>query len=304
MKNSTRKVPKKNWLVIIFIIVFLFLLGSGVYASVVYYNAKNTINNKIYSPVEAINPNDSKNKIKAAGALNILLMGVKKEDGKESTDVMMILSLEPEKDTMRLISVPRSTRTQIADGNINDRVSNAYMYNGVEGSVSTMENFLEVDIDYYVSMNMTGFEEFIDELGGITVENDMEWNDGTYSFKEGLIDLDGDKASHFVRDREEDPNQNFGRTKRQRKVVQGVISRGARVGTVPKVNKLIHTLGRNMAANLDFDDIKKLLTKYKNTRKNIINYYIEGNETYIDGESYLIVPEDERQKVHDMLTNG
>src|SRR5699024_11767723 len=67
---------------------------------------------------------------------------------------------------------------------------------------SDLENFLEVDIDYYVSMNMTGFEEFIDELGGITVENDMEWNDGTYSFKEGLIDLDGDKASHFVRDRD------------------------------------------------------------------------------------------------------
>src|SRR5699024_12384966 len=103
MKNTTRKVPKKNWLVIILIIVFLFLLGSGVYASVVYYNAKNTINNKIYSPVEAINPNDSKNKIKAAGALNILLMGVKKENGKENKEGMMILSLETENNTRNVI---------------------------------------------------------------------------------------------------------------------------------------------------------------------------------------------------------
>src|SRR5690625_644843 len=136
---------------------------------------------------------------------------------------------------------------------------------------------------------MAVYKQLVDELGTITVNNDVEWSDGKYDFNFGPTEMDGDKTMAFVRMRKEDPDGDFGRTKRQRQVIQGIINEGASAASVPKINSLIDILGNNMSTNMDFDDMKNLLSNYRDTRKKFDEYQMKGTGTKIGGIYYLLV---------------
>src|SRR5699024_11686849 len=108
----------------------------------------------------------------------ILLMCVDARGAdKGRSDALMVLTLNPKTDSMQIVSIPRDTRVEIAGRGTQDKINHAYAFGGADMAVNTVENFLDVDMDYYVSMNMEGMEELVDQLGGITVENDIEWQD-------------------------------------------------------------------------------------------------------------------------------
>lgn len=303
MKNRVkRKKPKKLWLKISLVVLMVLVLGVGTYALTIYNNAKKTVNDRMHEPVENIDTGLAKKKVAEIESLNILLLGIDADSGTRGrSDALMILSVDPKSDHMKLISIPRDTRTQIVGKGIDDKINHAYAFGGADMAIATVENFLDIDLDYYVSMNMEGFKELVDQLGKITVYNDIAWSDGRYDFGFGPTEMDGDKTMSFVRMRKQDPSGDFGRTKRQRQVIQGIVNQGATVGSVTKINGVIDVLGNNMATNLDFDDMKSLLADYRNTVKNFDDYQMKGTGKNINGIYYLMVEDDEIQKVHGMI---
>ncbi|MGY0692383.1 LCP family glycopolymer transferase [Virgibacillus sp. FSP13] len=301
-KSTKHKKSRKLWLIIPLAIIVVLILGVGIYAFSIYNNAKQTVNEKMHEPVESIDHNQAKKNMKATKPLNILLLGVdERANDRGRSDALMVLSLDPENDKMQLVSIPRDTRTTIIGKGSEDKINHAYAFGGADMSVATVENFLDISLDYYVRMNMEGLQELVDQLGTITVDNEIEWNDGKYDFNVGPVEMDGDKTMHFVRMRKKDPNGDFGRTKRQRQVIQGIVDKGASAGSVSKINGVIDILGNNMATNLDFDDMKNLMSGYKDTRKNVTSYMMKGNGTKIDGVYYLMIPDEEVEKVHGMI---
>lgn len=303
-KRTNRNKPRRLWLKIPLIIIVVLALGIGGYAFSIYNNAKKTVNDKMHEPVESIDLEATKQKVKATKPLNILLLGIDaRENDRGRSDALMVLSLNPKNDAMQLVSIPRDTRTTIVGKGIEDKINHAYAFGGTDMAVATVENFLDIDLDYYVRINMEGLQELVDELGYITVNNEIAWNDGKYHFTEGPIEMDGDKTMHFVRMRKQDPDGDFGRTKRQRKVIQGIIERGATVGSVTKIDSLMNILGNNMTTNLDFADMKKMLTGYASTRKNFTDYQVQGTGQKINGTYYLIVSDEEIAKVHGMIVD-
>src|SRR5699024_6985009 len=170
-------------------------------------------------------------------------------------------------------------------------------------AVATVENFLNIELDYYVRINMEGLEALVDEIGPITVKNDIAWNDGKYDFPEGHVDMNGDKTMDFVRMRKQDPSGDYGRTKRQRQVIEAIVKRGASVGSIPKIDSVLEILGSNMSTNMDFADMKKMFSGYRDTRHNIETYMLEGSGTTIDGIYYYQVSDEEVAKAHDMIVN-
>ena len=304
MKRSERKKPRRLWLKIPVIIVILLVLGVGAYAFSVYNNAKNTVNEKMHDPVETIDTKLTKEKLKATEPLNVLLLGIDSEDDQRGrSDAIMVMQLDPITDALTIVSIPRDTRTEIVGKGIEDKINHAYAFGGAEMSVATVENFLGVDIDYYVSINMDGLVELVDELGTITISNEVAWTDSKYDFPEGIVEMDGQKTMSYVRMRKKDPMGDFGRTHRQRKVIEGIINEGASVGSVPKFSGMLDILGTNMSTNMDFDDMKQLFSGYKDTRRNVSEYMISGSGKKIDGIYYLIVPDEEVQKAHDLLVS-
>lgn len=235
-------------------------------------------------------------------------MGVdQRANDRGRSDALMVLSLDPKKNKMQLVSIPRDTRTTIVGKGYKDKINHAYAFGGADMSVATVENFLDIDLDYYVRMNMQGLQEVVDELGTITVDNEIEWNGNKYNFTIGPTEMDGDKTMRFVRMRKQDPNGDFGRTKRQRQVIQAIVDKGASAGSITKIDSMIDILGNNMSTNMDFDDMKKLLAGYKDTRNNFVSYQVKGSGTYIENTNgqdiyYYVVSEEEIEKVHGMIS--
>ncbi|MFD2656618.1 LCP family protein [Gracilibacillus thailandensis] len=303
IKQSKKRKPL--WLKVligVLIAIFVLVIGLAIYAYSVYDNAKKTVNDQMHNEVESIDRKVTKEKVNDLEPLNILLLGVDKRPGERGrSDSLMVLTLKPKQDQMKILSIPRDTRTTIIGRGTEDKINHAYAFGGVDMSINTVENLLDIELDYYVEMNMEGLVEFIDELGGITVQNDLDWVDKGFHYAEGELNLDGKQTLGYVRMRKQDSSGDFGRTGRQRQVIEAAINKGANIASVGKINSFIDILGSNMETNMDFDDMQDLLSNYANVRHNTEEYMLQGSGKRIDGIYYYIVPDEELAKAHNMI---
>ena len=129
----------------------------------------------MYSEFPSIDTNVVKDKVNELEPLNILLLGVDARPGNSGrADALMVLSLNPNENRLQLISIPRDSRTLIIGKGYEAKINHAYAYCGTEMSISTVETFLDINLDYYVEMNMEGLAEMADSVGGIKVTNKLD----------------------------------------------------------------------------------------------------------------------------------
>jgi polyisoprenyl-teichoic acid--peptidoglycan teichoic acid transferase len=313
MSEEKIKKPKNKrplWLKLLYTflaVLLVFVIAIGIYALSTYNHAKKTVNEEIHQKVTAIDHKEVKQKVKEQKSLNILLLGVDKREGDSGrSDALIVLTLDPKNNKMQQVSIPRDTRTLIVGKGFEDKINHAYAYGGPDMTIATVENLLDIELDYFVEMNMEGLSDLIDVLGGITVQNELDWYDTGYyqkgfHYAKGELDLDGPQTMGYVRMRYQDPRGDFGRTERQRQVIKAIIDKGASFATVTKINSVIDVLGENMATNMDFDDMKNLLQNYKDVIKSQNSYMLQGSGKMINGIYYYLVPDEEVAKVHDMI---
>src|SRR5699024_5792290 len=183
-RDYKTKKKRKGDKIALLILAAIELISSG-WAGYTWNNARQTVNKRMHQSVKSIDHHLSQKKVKEREPLNILIMGIDAKSGdKGRSDSLMVMTLRPETDTMQLISIPRDTRTHIVGEGKEDKINHAYAFVEEETTIATVEKFLDIDIDYHVRMNMNGLKQLINELGGITVTNDLEWSDGTYEFAE------------------------------------------------------------------------------------------------------------------------
>ncbi|QXE01056.1 LCP family protein [Terribacillus sp. DMT04] len=305
--RKEKRKKKRTWLKVLLSIVAILVIAvvaTGFYAT---NKAKTTVNT-MQKNTDTIDKKQSTTKVKEKEKINILLLGVDQRDGDAGrSDAMMVMSLDPVNDAMKIISVPRDTRTEIVGHGTVDKINHAYAFGGIDMSVATVENFLDMEVDYFAEMNMEGLSDFVDAVGGITVNNQLDWIDEGYykkgyHYAQGEIQLNGPKAMGYVRMRHLDPNGDFGRNARQRQVIQAVIDKGASIKSVNKVDDILGALGNNVKTNMDFSTMTDLFKNYRNVRQNAENYQMQGAGTKIDGVYYYEIPQNERDKVHDMIS--
>jgi LCP family protein required for cell wall assembly len=114
----------------------------------------------------------------------------------------------------RKLSIPRDSFAEIP-GQDAQKINAAYAFGGAELQIETVSNFLGIPIDHVVIMNFTGFEDFIDAIGGVEVELDTalcadisggEANGGwTIQLEEGSNTLNGADALAYARTRKPSP---------------------------------------------------------------------------------------------------
>jgi polyisoprenyl-teichoic acid--peptidoglycan teichoic acid transferase len=305
MTKTKNKSKKRLILKIILGTFLLVLVGGGVYAYSIYNNVKDTVNEKMYTPVESIiHTPEQKEKIEKKDPLNILLMGVDERTyDKGRSDTLIVLSINPNTNSMQMVSIPRDTRTEIIGKGFDDKINHSYAFGGADMTIATVENFADIELDYYVKMNMEGLTELVDAVGGVTVTNDLDWHSGGFHYKKGELELNGEHALGYVRMRYEDSQGDLGRNGRQRQIIEAIIKKGATVGSITKINDVLDVLGDNMETNMTFDNMKDLFKNYRSAINNSSTYQVTGSGKYIDKIYYLIVPEEERLKIHEMITD-
>ncbi|MFD2662078.1 LCP family protein, partial [Paenibacillus thailandensis] len=200
--------------------------------------------------------------------INILLLGgdSRKKDEIHSADSLMIVSIDPATKKVKLLSILRDTYVKIP-GYGEDRISKAITMGGSSLAMRTVEEWAGIPIQYYVYMNLPGFINLIDVIGGIDieVEKDMNYvdsNDDPTSIyqihlKKGYQHLDGIKALQYVRFRH-DAYGDFARTERQRNLLKAVAEELKTKTTITEIPKLIEAIGLYVETNLNVDDMIKL----------------------------------------------
>lgn len=229
---------------------------------------------------------------------SLLMLGVDEREGdKGRSDTMIVLAVNPNKSSIKIVSIPRDTRTEIVGYGIEDKINHAYAFGGEEMSMATVESLLDIPIDYYVKMNMEGFKDIVDAIGGITVNNKLAFAQDGFHFAEGSIPLNGEQALSYVRMRKNDPEGDFGRQQRQRQIIQGVINKGASVSSITRFEPILEALGKNIRTNLQFSEMVDIQKNYRNAVKNVEQLQITGEGQIINRIYYQIVPEDVLMKI-------
>lgn len=291
---------KKKSLVWIIVIVLAVILSVGLYMYHVFSSTLNSIN----TPLERENSEKRTEEVDISSTppISILLMGVDERTGDAGrSDTLMYVTLNPNNNSIKMLSIPRDTRTEIIGKGTEDKINHAYAFGGIDMTIATVENFLDVPVDYYIEINMEGFQDIIDAIGGVTVENPFAFSYNGESFEEGVITLDGERALIYSQMRKDDPNGDFGRQARQRQVVQAIVKKGLSISSVAKFKDILDVVQGNVRTNLTFDEMYSIQKNYRSTVNNVEEIQIDGTGEKIDGVYYYIVSDETRSELSTIL---
>jgi polyisoprenyl-teichoic acid--peptidoglycan teichoic acid transferase len=291
---------KRKWLRITGIILLLLFVSIGAYIFNVYRSLTSAVDT-MHEPI-AREREPRPITFEEAEPFSVLMLGVDERQGdKGRSDTIIALTVNPEKNSIKMISIPRDTLTEIVGRGTQDKINHAYAFGGVEMSMDTLENFLDIPIDYYLKVNMEGFKDIVDAVGGITVNNEFAFTQSKIHFAEGAINLNGEEALAYVRMRKQDPSGDFGRQNRQRQVIQGVIDKGLSVGSLTKFDDIFEALGGNVKTNIMFDEMVDIQSKYRSAAGSIEQMQLKATGQYINGISYQLVSNEEQQRIQNEL---
>uniref|UniRef100_UPI0039804C4D polyisoprenyl-teichoic acid--peptidoglycan teichoic acid transferase TagU n=2 Tax=Bacillus TaxID=1386 RepID=UPI0039804C4D len=298
------KTMKKKILFWILGIIGVLVIAGGVYAYNVYSNVSNTLNT-VHKPLDRdkSDKRDKKVEISDNKPISILLMGVDQEDnGTGRSDSLMLFTLNPKTKSMKITSIPRDSYTEIVGKGKKDKINHAYAFGGIDMSVKTVENFLNVPVDHYIEVNMAGFRDIVDAVGGVDVNNDLEFTSRDQHFAKGNIHLNGETALKYTRMRYEDPRGDFGRQMRQRQVIQAVIKKGASVSSLASYGDVLKAIEKNVKTSLTQDQMFDIQKNYKDCMENSEEIQIPGDgHKAADGIWYYYVPDAAKQDITNKL---
>ncbi|WP_211654863.1 LCP family glycopolymer transferase [Planococcus alpniumensis] len=292
---------KRKWPKYLLIGFLLLLLVGGVYAYNVYSNFSTTLDT-IHEPVDRKTPSVKRTDIvefDEQDPFSVLLLGVdEREDDRGRSDTMVVMTINPATESTKMVSIPRDTYTEIIGRGTTDKINHAYAFGGIEMSMDTTENLLDIPIDYVVQVNMEGFEDIVDAVDGVTVNNSLAFD----GFQEGEIDLNGEEALDFVRMRYEDPRGDFGRQDRQKQVIQGVMKKGVSINSLWNYKDIFDALGQNVRTNMTFDDMVDVQRNYQDAVMNVDQMIVEdGYGETINGIWYYIMDDAELAEIQSTL---
>lgn len=299
----------KRWIKITLLVLsslILITVGYGIY---LYQSVKSTAN-AIYEPREPVKPvtTDKSPQGGLPVSMNerepytVLVMGVdQRENDVGRSDTMIVLSINPSKESILMFNIPRDTRTEIIGHGTTDKINHAYAFGGVNMALQTVENFLQVPMNYYIKVNMEGFSQIIDLLGGVEVNNQFSFQYDSHDFKEGILKLNGSEALAYSRMRYDDPRGDFGRNARQREVLTQTLKNALQVSNIVRVQSMLDEVGNNVKTDISFDEMKKFITDYRSDLNRIDTLELVGQGKMINGIYYYQVDRAEKDRVHNEI---
>ena len=240
--------------------------------------------------------------------VSILIMGVEdyaSEYDRGRTDTLMVATFNPDDKRLQLLSIPRDTKVEIVGKDMVDKINHAYAYGGKEMTIETVENFLDIPIDYYATVNFEAFKNIVDILGGITVDVPFDFEQNSddrvaekLQFYEGEMELDGRHALAYARMRMSDPLGDIGRNQRQQQIIKAIIDKTLSPGTVTKIDDLVNEVGRNVETNMRISEGLAFLKKYSDFDvSNIEQIKLETHSEMINGIDYQVPNYDSLEEV-------
>lgn len=302
-RKGTKPKKRRGCLFWIFIVVVLLIAAVfGFFWKV--YSDLGTTTEKIYKSVETEQVRTEVVTVQTKKPLSVLFLGVdtgdlgRTEQGR--SDAMMVMTVNPNTNKSTLVSIPRDTRSEIIGNGTVDKINHAYAFGGVAMSVNTVQNLLNIPIDYYVEVNMQGLRDIIAAVGSVEVIPNNSFSQDGYYFTQGVpTQLDYNSVLPFVRNRYSDSD--YGRQERQRFVVEAILRKVASLDSILNYGDVLTALQNNMQTNLTFQDIQGLFFDYREALGKLQQIQLGGQGTTINGIYYNIPDEAQYKEVSNQL---
>lgn len=305
-KRKTKKKKKWIWFLSPIAILLIIFAVYGVQLS----SKIADITNQAFKPLERGESSSKRTEAVYPGKDNfsVLFIGVdEREKGRGSrSDVLILATFNKEDNTIKMMHIPRDSRVNIPGKKV-DKIGHAHAYGGVDLTVATVEELLDVPVDYYVKLNFDAFVEIIDALGGVTVdvpftftEQDSHDKKGAITLHEGTQTLNGEEALAFVRMRKQDPRGDFGRGNRQQQVIKAIIEKSAKMSSITKYDDMLDGIGDNLSTNLTFQNIIAL-HPYAKSIHSIETIELKGKNSTINGKYFYSLDEESVTEVSNIF---
>lgn len=190
--------------------------------------AKNT--SVIYRTSVEVKSDDSSKKVNVTeDSYNIYISGIDVYgdiDQVSRSDVNMIVTVNPKTRTILLTSIPRDTYLPLHTYGAMDKLTHSGIY-GIDETVSTVEDWLGVEMNYYVRINFSMLVKMVDAIGGIDVNSKYAFKSAVsdYKYSKGVNHLDGKAALYFARERKSFKDEDEQRIRNQQLVLKAMIDK-------------------------------------------------------------------------------
>ena len=283
-------------------IVLLVIIGAvGIYGIYAYAGLRNMMN-EIHYETDTDNLRDEELSLRGQ-PFSVLLLGIDSDGPSDPgrSDSMMLVTINPNERSTIIFSIQRDTLVEMVGMGFNDKINHAFAFGGPEMSINSVQNWLDVPVDFFVELHQEGFQTLVDAVDGVTIDNDLvAFSFDGYDFPLGELRLTGSSALAFTRMRKQDPQGDFGRMARQRLVLEGLAHRGLQVG-VTRFGPIMEAMGESMRTNFTLNELIGVATNYHRALDDVIMKDLRGQGTRINGIWYQVVSESDRQEASSTL---
>lgn len=227
--------------------------------------------------------------------ISFLILGLDAEGSGESrrSDSIMVATVNPEKESTKIMSIPRDTLITLPDSTTQEKFNAVYPEVGITGLIDFVEDYLTIPISFYATLNFEGLVDLVDAVGGITVDSplaftvqDSEETADAIVIEEGVQTLDGEEALGYARMRKQDPRGDFGRQERQREVIAAVVDELVSINSVANFTDILDAIRPNLQTNMSGQQMMTLAANYRPAANNIESVVLSGEASYEYIERY------------------
>ena len=299
MRADKHKIKEKRmtWikrLILLFALLFAFSGGlvTGYYGQIINQFLSDVGED---APKDPIVTEEQDQTIADLHPISILILGLDaSEDGApERSDTMMVATINPDEESVKLVSIPRDTLITLPNSDRIEKFNAVYPIYGINGLKEFVSDYLQIPIHFHATLSFQGLVDLVDAVGGITVDSplaftvqDSEENSSAIAIDKGIQRLDGERALGYARMRKQDPRGDFGRQERQREVIGALFDELLSFSSLTKVTPILNAIQPNLETNMSPQQIMSVATNYSSAARDLESIEMTGVADYVYVPSY------------------
>jgi len=299
VKRKKRRLRKRAFFVLIPLLLLVGVLGYGAY---LYAKADSVMSESYEDDGREKSPLRDARVDPSIDNVSVLIMGIDANEHRDNaenarTDALMLATFNKDEKSVNLLSIPRDSYVYIPEVGYQDKITHAHAFGGTKATIDSVENLLDIPVDYYVKLNFHAFVEVVDALGGIEVDVPYEFKESNSMDKRDSIHLmpgkqvvNGEEALALARTRKLD--NDIERGKRQMELIKAIVDKATSVNSVLNYDDILVAVGDNMTTNMTFSDMKTFISYGSSlTSNNITTHTLEGYDYQPAGTYYWALDE-------------
>ena len=200
---------------------------------------------------------------------NVLLIGYSRTDIGSSVglaDSIILATINPQTYTVSMMSIARDSFVKIpCYGGEYDKI-NSGRSTSRACFIETVEEFLGMDIDYYMELDYLGLVQIVNAIGGVRITNPVEFELDGILVPAGTYVADGQMALQFCRERHHMPNGDFDRQQHQKEVIIGIAKKFIQSGDITLALNAMDAASDWMSTDMTLSQLTNVFNLLLNTR--------------------------------------